>query len=99
MKLISHRLKMAKWEYQQSDVQNGLWKGYIERSELLPLVHSSYQTMSSVVIIVFIERWYPKTNTFHMPFMEMTIMLDDVNTLLDIPVVGKTVSLSLANEA
>lgn len=41
----------------------------------------------------------PKANTFHVPFGEMTITLDDVSTLLAILVVGNTVSLSLANEA
>lgn len=36
---------------------------------------------------------YPKTNTFHMPFEEMTITLDDVLTLMDILVVDNFVSL------
>lgn len=35
---------------------------------------------------------------FHMPFRDMTITLDDVSTLLTIPIIGNTVSLSLAVE-
>ena len=41
----------------------------------------------------FVERWQPETNTFHMPFGEMTITLDDVSTILGIPVTGKAVSV------
>lgn len=48
-------------------------------------MHASYQFVNRVVISAFVERWYPKTNTFHMPFGELAIMLD-VNTLHEIPV-------------
>ncbi|CAL1405278.1 unnamed protein product [Linum trigynum] len=37
----------------------------------------------------FIERWQPDTNTFHMPFGEMTITLHDVAFLLKIQVDGE----------
>eukprot|EP00268_Persea_americana_P002268 TRINITY_DN10672_c0_g1_i8.p1 TRINITY_DN10672_c0_g1~~TRINITY_DN10672_c0_g1_i8.p1 ORF type:complete len:248 (+),score=26.44 TRINITY_DN10672_c0_g1_i8:166-909(+) len=40
-----------------------------------------------------VERWQPETNTFHMPFGEMTITLDDVSTILGIHVTGKAVSV------
>ncbi|GAU22880.1 hypothetical protein TSUD_376910 [Trifolium subterraneum] len=36
----------------------------------------------------FTERWHPETSSFHMPFGEMTITLDDVACLLHIPVRG-----------
>ncbi|KAK9083754.1 hypothetical protein Scep_030225 [Stephania cephalantha] len=39
------------------------------------------------------ERWHPETNTFHLPFSEMPITLDDVSILLNIPVVGKVVAI------
>jgi hypothetical protein len=90
---------MTEWKYQQSDVQNGLWWRYIEHSGLLSLVHNSYRTVSRVIIVAFVERWYLETNTFHMPFEEMTITLYDVNTLLVILAVGKTIFLSQADEA
>lgn len=46
---------MAEWKYQQPDVHNGLWRGYIERSGLFLLVHSSYWTVNRIVIDAFIE--------------------------------------------
>ncbi|XP_012846419.1 PREDICTED: serine/threonine-protein phosphatase 7 long form homolog [Erythranthe guttata] len=37
----------------------------------------------------FVERWHPTTCTFHLPVGEMTITLDDVSTLIGLPVVGR----------
>ncbi|CAN0888801.1 Protein MAIN-LIKE 1 [Linum grandiflorum] len=34
----------------------------------------------------FIERWQPDTNTFHMPFEEMTVTLHDVWYILRVPI-------------
>lgn len=47
------------------------------------------------MISTFIERWYPKMNTFHLPFREMIITLDDVSALLSILMVGNNVSSNL----
>lgn len=77
--------------------KNGLWRGYIKHSRLFPLVHSSYQTMSRVVIFAFVEQCYPETTTFHMLFEEMITMFDNVSTLFAIPVVGNTISLILTD--
>ncbi|CAI0444016.1 unnamed protein product [Linum tenue] len=40
------------------------------------------------LLSAFVERWQPDTNTFHMPFGEMTILLHDVHHILRIPVEG-----------
>ena len=45
-----------------------------------------------MLVSIFVERWQPETNTFHMPFGEMTITLDDVHVILGIPVRGKSIS-------
>ncbi|CAN0904936.1 Protein MAIN-LIKE 1 [Linum grandiflorum] len=37
----------------------------------------------------FIERWQPDTNSFHLPFGEMTITLHDVRYILQVPIKGK----------
>ena len=54
----------------------------------------AYQYISSPLVSSFVERCQPETNTFHMPFGEMTITLDDVGTLLGIPVTGIPVHAS-----
>ena len=45
--------------------------------------------LDEALIHAFIERWQPDTNTFHMPFGEMTITLHDVWHILRIPVHGR----------
>lgn len=41
----------------------------------------------------FVERWQPNTNTLHMSYGEMTITLDDVGTILGIPMMGRSISI------
>ncbi|XP_024632161.1 protein MAIN-LIKE 2-like [Medicago truncatula] len=38
-----------------------------------------------------VERWHQETSSFHLPVGEMTITLDDVACLLDIPVAGRII--------
>ncbi|XP_057452832.1 protein MAINTENANCE OF MERISTEMS-like [Lotus japonicus] len=37
------------------------------------------------VILALVERWHEETSSFHMPFGEMTITLDDVSAILHLP--------------
>nr|XP_004497275.1 protein MAIN-LIKE 1-like [Cicer arietinum] len=81
-------------------VARRLWEGedrgplkpvehWIRESGLLPL-SSAYLTMVDAGLVsTFIERWHMETNSFHLPFGEMTITLDDVATLLHISPNGK----------
>lgn len=64
----------------------------MSRSRLAPLVTASYRFVNKIIVSGFVERWQLKTNTFHMPFGEMTITLDDVASIIGIPVTGWTVS-------
>lgn len=61
-------------------------------SGLSSLIRCSYQSASKALVSAFVERWQPETNTFHMPFGEMTITLDDVSAILSIPVSGRSLS-------
>ena len=61
----------------------------IEEFGLAPLrMHLSYRHIDRALVSAFVERWLPETNTFHLPFGEMTITLDDVSAIIGIPVVG-----------
>ncbi|KAK9083388.1 hypothetical protein Scep_029859 [Stephania cephalantha] len=57
-----------------------------------PLGYISYDGGNRVYISGIVERWQPKTNTFHMPLDEMTITLEVVRVLLGISVTSKTVA-------
>ncbi|KAJ1435828.1 Aminotransferase-like, plant mobile domain [Sesbania bispinosa] len=45
------------------------------------------------LVSAFMERWHRETSNFHLPVGEMTITLDDVFTLLLLPVIGRLLSL------
>ncbi|CAI0551846.1 unnamed protein product [Linum tenue] len=52
--------------------------------------------IDEALILAFVERWQPDTNTFHLSFGEMTILLHDVQYLLQIPVEGRLMSWTSA---
>ncbi|XP_039684976.1 protein MAIN-LIKE 1-like [Medicago truncatula] len=44
------------------------------------------------LICAFVERWHEETSSFHLPFGEMTVTLDDVAYLLHLPIDGMFLS-------
>jgi hypothetical protein len=52
------------------------------------LPYIMHQHIDSALIAAFVERWQPDTNTFHMPWGEMTIMLHDVQRILGVGIDG-----------
>ncbi|XP_057548371.1 protein MAIN-LIKE 1-like [Amaranthus tricolor] len=52
----------------------------------LPVI--MHQHINCALISAFVKRWQPDTNTFHMPWGEMTIMLHDVQRILGISIEG-----------
>nr|XP_012572930.1 protein MAIN-LIKE 1-like [Cicer arietinum] len=57
--------------------------------ELRPLQRCSLHMIDGNLIYAFAERWHTKTSSFHPPFGEMTITLDNVRSLLGIPCYGE----------
>ncbi|RYQ88442.1 hypothetical protein Ahy_B09g095630 isoform B [Arachis hypogaea] len=67
---------------------------YLERVCLYHLtrLNTRWFWMDKSLVSVFIERWRPETHTFHMPFGECTITLQDVAYQLGLSIDGKAVS-------
>ena len=40
------------------------------------------------LISAFVDRWHKETSSFHLPVGEVTITLDDVASLLHLPIIG-----------
>eukprot|EP00256_Glycine_max_P069928 XP_025984523.1 protein MAIN-LIKE 1-like [Glycine max] len=55
---------------------------------LSPLIACSVDTGDRGLLSSFVERWHRETSSFHLPMREVTITLDDVSSLLHLPVVG-----------
>lgn len=47
--------------------------------------------VDAALVNAFVERWQPDTNSFHMPFSEMKIIMHDVWHILSIPVEGRMI--------
>ncbi|RWR97831.1 serine/threonine-protein phosphatase 7 long form [Cinnamomum micranthum f. kanehirae] len=98
LKCISHWRQLKDWYIPLPedglDLYVPMFRAIIDESGLADLRRFSYRYISSPLVLAFVERWQPETNTFHMPFGEMTITLDDVRTLLGIPVTGLPIHVS-----
>jgi len=63
-------------------------EGLVVGTGLSPLIACSINTGDRGLLSSFVERWHRETSIFHLPVGEVTIMLDDVASLLYLPVVG-----------
>ncbi|QHO21522.1 uncharacterized protein DS421_11g347480 [Arachis hypogaea] len=67
---------------------------YLEIAGLYHLarLNSQWFWIDEPLLSAFIERWRPKTHTFHMPFGECTITLQNVAYQLGLPIDGEPIS-------
>ncbi|MCL7034271.1 hypothetical protein MKW94_022542 [Papaver nudicaule] len=89
LKLHHHGRLLAQWNLEK---ESQAFQDKVHASGLSSLARFPYKHVSRPLISAFVERWYPETNTFHLPFGEMTITLDDVKQILNISVRGKAVN-------
>ncbi|XP_028101444.1 protein MAIN-LIKE 1-like [Camellia sinensis] len=92
LKCHNHSSKILAWPWWLVE-NNTRFKAIIEQSGLSQLARCTYRFVNKLLVSCFVERWQPETNTFHMTVGEMTLTLDDVGTILGLPIVGKSVSI------
>ncbi|XP_028223890.1 protein MAIN-LIKE 1-like [Glycine soja] len=63
-------------------------EGLIAGTGLSPLIACSVDTGDRGLLSAFVERWHRETSSFHLLVGELTITLDDVSSLLHLPVIG-----------
>ncbi|XP_012842280.1 PREDICTED: uncharacterized protein LOC105962510 [Erythranthe guttata] len=64
----------------------------LEATGLYHLRHCWLPNMNQQLMLAFVERWQPETNSFHMPCGEMTITLHDVAVIMGLRVDGPLVA-------
>ena len=70
------------------------WEARLQGIGVSWLQDTSYNQLNHGLICAFVERWHKETSSFHLPFGEMTVTLDDVSCLLHIPIDGMLLSHS-----
>ena len=83
LKLVSHGRKVTLIGRPVPKIE-----GLVAATGLSPLIGCSVVTGDPGLIFAFVERWHRETNTFHIPVGELTITLDDVSSLLHLPISG-----------
>ncbi|KAH1197611.1 Protein MAIN-LIKE 1 [Glycine max] len=83
LKLVSHGRKMTLIGRPVLEIE-----GLVATTGLSPLIDCSVITGDPGLISAFVERWYSETSTFHLPVGELTITLDDVSSILHLPITG-----------
>ncbi|XP_006590038.1 protein MAIN-LIKE 1-like [Glycine max] len=63
-------------------------EGLVAGTGLSPLIACSVDIGDRGLLSSFVKRWHQETSSFHLPVGEVTITLDDVSSLLHLPVVG-----------
>ncbi|KAH1243309.1 Protein MAIN-LIKE 2 [Glycine max] len=90
LKLSSHGRKMVEFGRPTPEIE-----GLVVASGLSPLIACSLDTGDRGLMSTFVECWPKETSSFHLPVGEVTITLDDVVSLLHLPVVGAFHSFKL----
>nr|XP_004514992.1 serine/threonine-protein phosphatase 7 long form homolog [Cicer arietinum] len=86
LKIVAHGKKMQQFT---PPVLPRPIENWVNLSGLNPLQRGSLKMIDNNLISAFVERWHSETSSFHMPFGEMTITLDDVANLLGLPIRGE----------
>ncbi|KAH1189803.1 Protein MAIN-LIKE 1 [Glycine max] len=83
LKLVSHGRKLTLIGRPVPEIE-----GLVAATGLSPLIDCSVITGDPGLISAFVERWHSETSTFHLPVGELTITLDDVSSILHLPITG-----------
>ncbi|RZB59635.1 Protein MAIN-LIKE 1 [Glycine soja] len=83
LKLSSHERKVHSLGMSVPTIE-----GLIIGTGLSPLIACSVDTDDWGLLSAFVERWHRETSSFHLPVDELTITLDDVSSLLHLPVIS-----------
>jgi hypothetical protein len=53
---------------------------------IIEIIHRGMQVFNAMAITAMMDRWRPKTHSFHLPCGEMMVTLEDVTMILVLPI-------------
>ncbi|KAJ1382743.1 Aminotransferase-like, plant mobile domain [Sesbania bispinosa] len=74
---------------------NNYIRDLVDDSGLGPLVEGTHSLVNKSLLSAFTERWHKDTSSFHLPVGEMTITLDYVSNLVNLPITDRFFFLPL----
>ncbi|KAH1203701.1 Protein MAIN-LIKE 1 [Glycine max] len=81
-----HHVVVTFWsEEEHPELKLSYHRGKVEKFGS-PLITCSLDTNDRGLISTFVERWHKETSSFHLPVGEVTITLDNVASLLHLPI-------------
>ncbi|KAL5127763.1 Protein MAIN-LIKE 2 [Glycine soja] len=83
LKLTSHGRKINKFGRSAPEIE-----GIVTSARLSSLITCSLDNGDKELLYAFAERWHKETSSFHLPVGEVTIALNDVASLLHLPIKG-----------
>ena len=83
LKLTSHGRKVEKFGRHAPEIE-----GIVATTGISSLITCSLDTSDKTLLSAFVERWHKETSSFHLLIGELTITLDDVASLLHLPITG-----------
>ncbi|XP_006595259.1 protein MAIN-LIKE 1-like [Glycine soja] len=83
LKLCSHGRKVEKFAKPVLEIE-----GLVAATGLSPLITCLLDTSDRGLMFAFVERWHKETSSFHLLVREVTITLNDVASLLHLPITG-----------
>ncbi|XP_028127585.1 protein MAIN-LIKE 1-like [Camellia sinensis] len=97
LKCHNHLSKIRSWSWWEQG-NTATFVNIVELLRLSHLARCTYRFVNKIIVSNFVKRLQPKTNTFYLTVGEMTITLDDVATILWLPLVGKSISVRKLTE-
>ncbi|CAL5373405.1 unnamed protein product [Camellia sinensis] len=85
LKCHNHSTKIRSWMWWEQG-NNATFVNIVEISGLAHLARCVYCFINKIVVSSFVESWQLDTNTFHLTVREITITLDNVATILGLPI-------------
>ncbi|KAJ1431296.1 Aminotransferase-like, plant mobile domain [Sesbania bispinosa] len=82
LKVVTHDKKLKR-------PKNDYIRDIVDDSGLGPLIEGTHSMIDRSLLYAFTERRRKETSSFHLLVGEMTITLDDVSSLLHLPVTGR----------